>query len=107
MDNLAAVVEKASKDQAYALELAQKFMRIGQDGGNVRGPDKAEAWRDLLQDFASTPEELARLVNESTSEIAGRTWTTTTTATATCALLTTAGPLTVTSITTVTITQEA
>ncbi|MET3135046.1 uncharacterized protein with WD repeat [Oxalobacteraceae bacterium GrIS 1.11] len=61
MKNLAAVVEKATKDQAYALDMAKKIMRIGQNGGNIRGPDKAELRRDFLQDFASSPEELARM----------------------------------------------
>lgn len=108
MKALSKVIEKASQDQKYAEEMARKYLKVG-NGGEIRGEDKADVWRDLLTDFADSPEELARMVADSTSVTAARTWTTATTATFTCAFLGPAGPLTVTTITTVTTiaTQEA
>lgn len=107
MNALSKVFERASTDQAYAAEMAAKYLKVG-SGGSIRGADKEQAWRDLLQDFADSPEELSRMVADSTSVVAARTWTTATTAAFTCSLLTVAAPITVTSIlTTIAAAQES
>ena len=106
MKAIAKVLEKASQDQKYAEDMARKYLKVG-NGGEIRGEDKADAWRDLLSDFADSPEELARMVADSTSVTARRTWTTATTATFTCAFLGPVGPVTVTTITTTIAVQEA
>jgi hypothetical protein len=79
MMKLQDVIDRAVKDPIFAAELAGKVGRAARSG-TTRESIRGEAWTDALNEFAETPEELARLVATADDETSPW-WTTTITTT--------------------------
>jgi hypothetical protein len=90
------VIDRALQDPIYAAELAAKAGKASRASGeeDLRG----DAWTALLQEFADSPEDLARMTGALDQEFA-TTGTTTTTITTTTSL-----PCSITTTTTTTTT---
>ena len=109
-----AVIQKALADPIYAAELAAKAGRASEASGRKQIM-QGDEWHDLLQEFASTPEELGRLLlsgtlapedqTSTTLTSLSTTFTVTTLTTLACSTTSTTTTSTTTSLTTTTHTE--
>jgi hypothetical protein len=100
---LQEVIDRALGDPVFAAELAAKAGKAARSSRGIPTDFTADAWHELLEEFADSPEELARLVNVGIdNEKAGPTTGTTTTTTTT--ITTTTTPFCATTTTTTTTT---
>jgi len=105
---LQEVIDRAVQDPIFAAELAGKAGRASRSGYS-RESVRGEAWTDILNEFAETPDELARLVATADDARQSPWWITTittTTLTTTTAVCTTTTTTSVTTITTATMVES-